>query len=232
MTEEPPQGDHSQFPPPTPYQPPPYQMPGYPSAVPPPIPPSGYPYGEVPGEPPEKRKVWPWILGAGVLVVASIILSVYLAARSSDDWFIDDYYYEEDSGYYFDDPGYSSYGVPIPDEAPAPAAEDAAEITAAFEVAFNPESTTEEWLAAVNAPEETGLALRELEDGCGTAQVRLGMMYLMDSSNAAAEFRFTDSGIPAADGVVFMGTADLVDGKWMVSEYTIDKVIDLAEPFC
>jgi hypothetical protein len=113
-----------------------------------------------------------------------------------------------------------------------PPEEDIAEITSAFEVAFDPESTPEEWVAAVNAPEATGEQLRATTAGCDSAEVAVGKMYLLDSSNAAVEFRFAGSGIPVADDVLFIGTADLVEGKWKVSEYTIDKIIREAAPFC
>jgi hypothetical protein len=106
------------------------------------------------------------------------------------------------------------------------------QIRAAYDTAFDQTATPEQWLAAVNAPVEVGEQLKTLAAGCGTARVSVDHVAFRSPEEAAVEFRFRDVTVPAGDAVIFGGGAERVEGRWMVTGWTIDEVISTAEPFC
>jgi hypothetical protein len=114
--------------------------------------------------------------------------------------------------------------------------EDAAisqdQIRAALTTAFDQTATPEQWLAVVDAPVETGEQLKTLAAGCGNARIVVQRIAFRSPQEAAVEFRFRGSDIAGGDAFLFGGGAERVAGRWMVTGWTIGKVIDTAAPFC
>lgn len=222
------------------------------------VPPSGPPLGPPPGSgpflgapppvapPPQRSHRWAWVLGSVTLCVL-VALAAWSAVRQVQD--------ARDSSAAPDplDGEIPGGGVPSTTVGPGdpfgagdpyvpvlPGEEDPPEdadlsreqIRAAYDTAFDQTATPEQWLAAVDAPVEVGEQLKTLAAGCGTARVSVDHVAFRSPEEAAVEFRFRNVTVPAGDAVVFGGGAERVEGRWMVTGWTIDKVIAIAGPFC
>jgi hypothetical protein len=125
--------------------------------------------------------------------------------------------------------------VPVPpgeENPPEDAGLSEEQIRAAYDTAFDQSATPEQWLAVVDAPVETGERLKLLAARCGTARVSVDRVAFRNPEEAAVEFRFRGVSVPGGDAVVFGGGAERVEGRWMVSGWTIDEIITTAGPFC
>ena len=121
-----------------------------------------------------------------------------------------------------------------PMDLPPPDAEAARrQISDAYTAVFSPGTPPELWSALVLEPADLGPRLQALGAGpCAGAAVVLTDIRFTSDDSAVVTFRFTGSGLAAADTITFAGGARRVDGAWRVTGSSVQSVLDTAADFC
>ena len=138
-------------------------------------------------------------------------------------WFLSNFFGDEDAGAdrTSGPSAYFEFG------SVAQAREARTAIAAALDVAFDPSATAQQWLAAVDAPEAPGAGLADTVEECGWTDVVIDDLRFLGPTEATMFFGFENTRLAGGDWIRFNGSAELVDGSWMISAATVSDILSV-----